>query len=225
MFEREKYLWGNSAYALGQCIARAFARYHWCAAIRGLEGGGLIADLPLHTLETDQGDVAVKCPTEIAITDRREMELADLGFIPLAYCKGSDFAVFFSTQTTHKPKVYDTNSATADARLTSRLEYVLTLNRFAHYFKCILRDKIGSFMTRKNAEDYLNRWIHNYVQGDTAGQELRVKFPLKEARVDVEEIRGKPGAYRAVAHLMPYYQLDETNNCMRMVMELPAPAQ
>ncbi len=224
--EHNKYLWGNAAYALGARLTDAFAKYHWCAAIRGVEGGGLVEGLPVHTFKTDEGDVALKCPTEIAITDRREKELADLGFIPLVHCKGTDYAAFFSTQTANKAKVYDTPSASANARLSSQLQYILAVSRFAHYLKSIMRDKVGSFMTRKNAEDFLNRWISNYVLlDDNAGQEMKAKYPLREARVDVSEIPGKPGAYRAVAFLKPHYQLDELTISLRLVSELPPPAK
>jgi len=224
--DHSKYLWGNAAYALGTRLTDAFAKYHWCAAIRGVEGGGLVEGLPVHTFKTDEGDVALKCPTEIAITDRREKEFADLGFIPLVHCKGTDYAAFFSTQTTNKPKAYDTDFANANARLSSQLQYILAVSRFAHYLKSIMRDKIGSFMTRKNVEDFLNRWISNYVLlDDDAGQETKAKFPLREARVDVSEIPGKTGAYRAVAFLKPHYQLDELTVSLRLVAELPPPAK
>jgi type VI secretion system protein ImpC len=224
--DHSKYLWGNAAYALGTRLTDAFAKYHWCAAIRGVEGGGLVQGLPVHTFRTDEGDVALKCPAEIAITDRREKELADLGFIPLVHCKGTDYAAFFSTQTANKPKVYDTDSANANARLSSQLQYILAVSRFAHYLKSIMRDKIGSFMTRKNAEDFLNRWISNYVLlDDDAGQEAKAKFPLREARVEVSEMPGKPGAYRAVAYLRPHYQLDELTISLRLVANLPPPAK
>jgi type VI secretion system protein ImpC len=221
-----KYLWGNAAYALGTRITDAFAKYGWTAAIRGVEGGGLVQGLPVHTFRTDEGEVALKCPTEIAITDRREKELADLGFIPLVHCKGTDYAAFFSTQTSNKPRVYDTDAANANARLSSQLQYILAVSRFAHYLKSIMRDKIGSFMTRKNVEDYLNRWISNYVLlDDDAGQEMKARYPLREARVEVAEIPGKPGAYRAVAFLKPHYQLDELTVSLRLVANLPPPAK
>ena len=224
--DHKKYLWGNAAYALGTRITDAFAKYGWCAAIRGVEGGGLVDGLPVHTFKTDEGDVALKCPTEIAITDRREKELADLGFIPLVHCKGTDYAAFFSTQSANKAKVYDTDSANANARLSSQLQYILAVSRFAHYLKSMMRDKIGSFMTRQNASDFLNRWITNYTLGDDdASQEMKAKYPLREARVDVTEIPGKTGAYRAVAFLKPHYQLDELTVSLRLVAELPPPAQ
>lgn len=224
--DHKKYLWGNAAYAMGSRLSDAFAKYSWCAAIRGVEGGGLVQDLPVHTFKTDEGDVALKCPTEIAITDRREKELADLGFAPLVHCKGTDYAAFFSTQTTNKPKRYDTDVANANARLSSQLQYLLAVSRFAHYLKAIMRDKIGSFMSRKNAEDYLNRWVSNYVLlDDNATHESKAKYPLREARIDVSEIPGKPGAYRAVSFLKPHFQLDELTVSLRLVAELPPPAK
>ncbi len=224
--DHKKYLWGNAAWALGTRLTEAFAKYHWCAAIRGVEGGGLVEGLPVHTFKTDEGDVALKCPTEIAITDRREKELADLGFVPLVHCKGTDYAAFFSTQTGNKPKVYDSDSANANARLSSQLQYILAVSRFAHYLKSMMRDKIGSFMTRKNAEDFLNRWISNYVLlDDNASQEMKAKYPLREARIDVSEVPGKPGAYRAVSFLKPHFQLDELSVSLRLVADLPPPAK
>ena len=224
--DSSKYLWGNAAYALGTRLTDAFAKFSWCAAIRGVEGGGLVEGLPTHTFKTDEGDVALKCPTEIAITDRREKEFADLGFIPLVHCKGTDYAAFFSTQTTNRPKVYDSDSANASAKLSSQLQYLFATSRFAHYLKSIMRDKIGSFMTRQNAEDFLNKWISNYVLlDDNASQEMKSKYPLREARIDVTEIPGKPGAYRAVSFLKPHFQLDELSVSLRLVADLPPPVQ
>jgi type VI secretion system protein ImpC len=223
--DHSKYLWGNAAFALAARITDAFARYGWTAAIRGVEGGGLVEGLPTHTFKTDEGEIALKCPTEIAITDRREKELADLGFIPLVHCKGRDFAAFFSTQTGQKAKKYDTDAANANARLSTQLQYILAVSRFAHYLKVIMRDKIGSFMTRSECQAYLNRWIDNYVLGsDEAGQELKARYPLRQARIDVSEIPGKPGCYRAVAFLKPHFQLDELTVSLRLVAELPPPA-
>jgi type VI secretion system protein ImpC len=224
--DHSKYLWGNAAYAMGARLTDAFAKFHWTAAIRGVEGGGLVQGLPVHTFKTDEGDVALKCPTEIAITDRREKELADLGFVPLVHCKGTDYAAFFSTQTANKPRVFDTDAANANARISAQLQYILAVSRFAHYLKSIMRDKIGSFMTRQNVSDYLNRWISNYVLlNDNAGQEMKAQYPLREARIDVTEMPGKPGAYRAVAFLKPHFQLDELSVSLRLVANLPPPAK
>lgn len=223
--DHSKYLWGNAAYALATRMTDAFAKFSWCAAIRGVEGGGLVEGLPVHTFKTDEGDVALKCPTEIAITDRREKELADLGFIPLVHCKGTDYAAFFSTQSTNKPKVYNTDEATANARLSSQLQYIMATSRFAHYLKSMMRDKIGSFMSRSQAQKFLNTWIVQYVLlDDEASQSAKAKRPLREARVDVSEIPGKPGAYRAVAFLKPHFQLDELSVSLRLVADLPPPA-
>ena len=223
--DHSKYLWGNAAYALATRMTDAFAKYSWCAAIRGVEGGGLVEGLPVHTFNTDEGDVALKCPTEIAITDRREKELADLGFIPLVHCKGTDYAAFFSTQSCNKAKVYDSDAATANARLSSQLQYIMATSRFAHYLKSMMRDKIGSFMTRDEAQKFLNNWIVQYVLlDDDASQSAKARRPLWEARIDVTEIPGKPAAYRAVAFMKPHFQLDELNVSLRLVADLPPPA-
>lgn len=223
--DHRKYLWGNAAWALGQRITNAFALYSWTAAIRGVEGGGIVEGLPTHTFKTDEGDIALKCPTEIAITDRREKELDSLGFIALVHCKGTDYAAFFGGQTTQKPKVYDTNEANANSRISAMLPYILAASRFAHYIKSIMRDKIGSFMTAENVGVYLNRWIGNYVLGrDDAGQSLKAQYPLREARVDVSETPGKPGVYKAVVFLKPHFQLEELTTSIRLVAQLPPPA-
>jgi type VI secretion system protein ImpC len=223
--DHSKYLWGNAAYALGQRITNAFALYGWCAAIRGVEGGGKVMGLPTHTFKTDEGDVALKCPTEIAITDRREKELDTLGFVALCHCKGTDYAAFFGGQTTQKPRTYDTNAANANARISARLPYLLAASRFAHYLKVICRDKIGSFQTKDTLSIYLNRWISSYILGtDDAGQDLKAQYPLREARIDVFDVPGKPGAYRAVAFLRPHFQLEELTASIRLVAELPPPA-
>jgi len=223
--DHSKYLWGNAAYALAARITDAFAKHKWTAAIRGVEGGGIVEGLPAHTFRTDEGDVALKCPTEIAITDRREKELNDLGFISLVHCKNTDYAAFFGGQTTQKPKVYNTPQATANARVSSQLPYILAASRFAHYIKAIMRDKIGSFMTRENVEKYLNNWVANYVLlNDEAPQSSKAQFPLREARVDVYDIPGKPGCYRATVYLRPHFQLEELTASIRLVAELPPPA-
>jgi len=224
--DHSRYLWGNAAYALGTRLTNAFALYGWCAAIRGVEGGGLVEGLPVHNFRTDEGDVAMKCPTEIAITDRREKELADQGFIPLVHCKGTDYAAFFSVQSAQKPRLYDKEEANANARLSTQLPYILAVSRFAHYLKSMMRDKIGSFMSREDCESFLNKWIQNYTIGnDNAPAAVKAKNPLREARVDVVEVPGKPGAYRAVAFLRPHYQLDELAVSLRLVADLPPPAK
>jgi type VI secretion system protein ImpC len=224
--DHSKYLWGNSAYALAQRITDAFAKYQWCAAIRGVEGGGLIEGLPVHIFQTEDGDLAMKCPTEVSITDRRENELNSLGFVAVCHRKNSDQAAFFGGQTANKPKRYNTNEANANARISSMLPYVLAASRFAHYIKVIMRDKIGSFMTKDNVATYLNTWIADYVLlNDDAPQSVKAAYPLRQARIDVFEIPGKPGSYSAVVFLKPHFQLDELTVSIRLVAELPASAK
>jgi type VI secretion system protein ImpC len=224
--DHAKYLWGNSAYALAQRITDAFSKYQWCAAIRGVEGGGLIEGLPVHIFETEDGDLAMKCPTEVSITDRRENELNNLGFVAVCHRKNSDQAAFFGGQTANKPKLYNTNDANANARISSMLPYVLAASRFAHYIKVIMRDKIGSFMTKENVAAYLNTWIADYVLlNDDASQSVKAAYPLRQARVDVFEIPGKPGSYSAVVFLKPHFQLDELTVSIRLVAQHPDPAK
>jgi len=220
--DHSKYLWGNAAWALAARITDSFAQYNWCATIRGVEGGGKVEGLTVHNFSTDDGDIAMKCPTEVTITDRREKELADLGFVPLVHCKNTDFAAFFSVQSCQKAKQYDTDAANANARLSTNLSYILAVSRFAHYLKAMMRDKIGSYMTRGECETFLNRWISGYVVNTaTATAALKAKHPLAEARVEVTDVPGKPGAYRAVAFMKPHFQLDELTVSMRLVADLP----
>ncbi|HUD12633.1 MAG TPA: type VI secretion system contractile sheath large subunit [Terracidiphilus sp.] len=224
--DHTKYLWMNASYSLASKMTQSFSMYGMCVAMRGVEGGGLVEGLPTHNFATDEGDVAMKCPTEVPITDRREKELADLGFVPLVHCKGTDFAAFFSVQSCQKPKVYDTDSANANARLSTQLPYIMAVSRFAHYLKAMMRDKIGSFMSREEADTFLNRWITNYVTpDDSASPATKAQRPLREARIDVTEVPGKPGCYRAVAFLRPHFQLDELTVSLRLVADLPAAAK
>lgn len=221
--DHSKYCWGNAAYAFGTNLTKAFSSSGWCAAIRGVEGGGLVQGLPVHTFATDDGEVAMKCPTEVAISDRREKELNDLGFISLVHCKNTDYAAFFGAQSAQKPKVYDTDEANANARLSTALQYIMCTSRFAHYLKSMARDKVGSFMERDECEAWLNRWIQNYVLAnpESAGPQGKAERPLREARIEVTDVKGKPGCYQAVAHLRPHYQLDELSASLRLVAELP----
>ncbi len=217
-----KYLWVNAAYAFATRLTEAFERHGWCAAIRGVEGGGLVEGLPTHTFKTDAGEVAHKCPTEIAVTDRREKELSDLGFMSLVHCKGTDYAAFFGAQSAQKTRKYDTDSANANAVLSSQLQYIFAVSRIAHYLKSMMRDKIGSFASASNVESFLNNWIAQYVvMDDSASQEVKAQYPLREASIQVAEVAGKPGAYRAVAFLRPHFQLDELSVSLRLVAELP----
>jgi len=220
--DSSKYLWMNASYAFGARLTSAFANYGWLAAIRGVEGGGLVEGLPTHTFQTDDGEIALKCPTEVAITDRNEKLLADLGFISLVHCKNTDYAAFFSGQSAQKAKTYNTDAANANARLSTQLPYIFAVSRIAHYMKAIMRDKIGSFASRSNVETFLNTWLAQYVLlDDSASQEAKSKYPLREAYVEVVEMPGKPGAYRAAAFLRPHFQLDELTVSLRLVAELP----
>ncbi|MBC5764503.1 type VI secretion system contractile sheath large subunit [Ramlibacter albus] len=223
--DHSKYLWANAAYQLGLRITDAFAKYSWTTAIRGVEGGGKVEGMTAHVYKTDEGDAVLKCPTEVLITDRREKELNDLGFIAVVNSKGSDFAAFFGGQTVNKPKVYNLDSANANAALSARLPYVLAASRFAHYIKVIMRDKVGSFQTRDSVENYLNTWLSMYVLlSPNASQGEKARFPLSEGRVDVTEVPGKPGAYSATVFLKPHFQMEELTTSIRLVAELPPPA-
>ncbi|MBM3759719.1 MAG: type VI secretion system contractile sheath large subunit [Acidobacteria bacterium] len=224
--DHSKYTWTNAAYSMGTRLADSFVKYGMCVSIRGVEGGGLVEGLPVHNFQTDSGDTVMKCPTETPITDRREKELADLGFIPLCHCKGTDYAAFFSVQSGQKAKLYDDDKANANARLSTQLPYIMAVSRYAHYLKSMMRDKIGSFMSKSDAEIFLNRWITQYVTpDDNASPAVKAKCPLREAKIEVMDVPGKPGAYRAVAFLRPHFQLDELTVSLRLVAELPAAAK
>jgi len=218
----DQYCWMNTAYVMGAKLTEAFAKYGWCTAIRGAEGGGKVEGLPAHIFKADDGDTDLKCPTEIAITDRREAELSKLGFLPLCHYKNPDYSVFFGAQTTQKPKKYDRPAATANAAISARLPYLMATSRFAHYLKVIARDKIGSFMEREDCEAWLDRWIHNYVSADAKpSQDAKARFPLREAKVEVKEIPGQPGSYNAIAWMRPWLQLEELTTSLRMVARIP----
>jgi len=210
---------------MGARITDSFAKCGWLASIRGVQGGGLVEGLPTHTFSTDEGDIALKCPTEVAITDRREKEFSDLGFIPLVHCKGRDFAAFFATQSCQKAKLYNKDEANANARLSTQLQYILCVSRFSHYLKAMARDRIGSFTSRQQCEHWMNDWINTYVHPspENAGQASLAAKPLAEARIDVREVKGRPGSYEAVAYLKPHYQLETLSVSMRLVAELPPP--
>jgi len=219
----DKYLWMNAAWAYGARLTDAFAKDGWFARTRGVEGGGKVEGLPVHTFPTDDGDIAMKCPTEIAVTDRREFELSNLGFLPLLHNKGRDFAVFMGTQTANKPKTYFDPAANANAELSSKLNFLLCVSRFAHYLKVMARDKIGSFMEVSDCERWLNEWIKNFVLSNpgSAGDKLKAQKPLADAKVEVREVKGKPGYYEAVAYLRPHFQLEALTTSMRLVAEVP----
>lgn len=220
--DHSKYVWSNSAYAMATNVARAFELYGWCARIRGVESGGVVEDLPTHTFPTDDGGVDMKCPTEIAITDRREAELGKAGLLPLSHWKNTDYAVFVGGQSLNKPDEYDDPDATANANLAARLPYLFATCRFAHFLKCIVRDKIGSFKERAEMERWLNDWIMKFVTSDpTAPDSVKAEFPLAEAKVVVEDVPGNPGYYTSKFYLRPHYQLEGLTVSLRLVTKLP----
>ncbi len=220
--DHEHYCWMNAAYVMGTRLTDTFAKTGFCTAIRGAEGGGKVENLPFHVFTSDDGDLDAKCPSEIGITDRREFELSNLGFLPLCHYKNTDYAVFFGAQSTQKPKKYDRPEATSNAAISARLPYLMATSRFAHYLKVMARDKIGSFMEAADCERWLNRWIQNYVNAnENAGQEMKSRFPLREARIEVKEIPGRPGSYNAIAYMRPWLQMEELTTSMRMVARIP----
>ena len=221
----DDYCWMNASYALGARLTSSFFDSGWCTAIRGAEGGGKVSNLPTHTFMSDEGDVSEQCPSEIAITSRREKELSDLGFLPLCHYKNTDYAVFFGAQTTQKPKKFDRPEANENSNISSRLPYLMATSRFAHYLKVMGRDKIGSFMEVGDCEAWLNRWIMNYVNSaEGGGQDIRAKFPLREAKVEVTQVPGSPGSYNAVAYLRPWLQMEELTASLRLVARIPQKA-
>src|SRR6476659_916044 len=222
--DHSRYTWANAAYAMAVNINRSFKMYGWCSRIRGIESGGSVEGLPTHAFPTDDGGVDMKCPTEIAISDRREAELAKNGFMPLLHRKNSDFAAFIGAQSVQKPFEYTDPAATANANLAARLPYLFACCRFAHYLKCIVRDKIGSFRERQDMEKWLNAWIMHYVDGDPANssQETKARKPLAAAEVTVEEVEGNPGYYTSKFFLRPHYQLEGLTVSLRLVSKLPS---
>ncbi|MCK8785142.1 type VI secretion system contractile sheath large subunit [Roseomonas sp. NAR14] len=223
--DHKDYCWMNAAYVMGARLTDAFARNGFCTAIRGAENGGKVDNLPQHVFTSEDGDLDAKCPTEVGIADRREAELSGLGFLPLCHYKNTDYAVFFGAQTTQKPKKYDRPDATANAAISARLPYIMATSRFAHFLKVMARDKIGSFMEATDCEAWLNRWINNYVNTNPqAGPEMKAKYPLRDARVEVKEIPGKPGSYNAVAYMRPWLQMEELTTSLRMVARIPQKA-
>jgi len=218
----EKFTWANSAYAMATNITRAFKLYGWCARIRGPESGGMVEGLPLHTFPTDDGGVDMKCPTEIAITDRREAELAKNGLMPLSHWKNTDYAVFVGAQSMQKPQEYDDPDATANANLAARLPYLFATCRFAHYLKCMVRDKIGSFKERAEMQTWLNDWIRQYTCDPSAAEETKAQRPLGAAEVVVEDVAGNPGYYTSRFYLRPHYQLEGLTVSLRLVSKLPS---
>jgi len=220
--DHNKYVWSNAAFAMATNITRAFKLYGWCARIRGAESGGMVEGLPVHTFPTDDGGVDMKCPTEIAITDRREAELAKNGFMPLSHYKNTDYAVFMGAQSLQKPAVYEDADATANANLSARLPYLFASCRFAHYLKCLVRDKIGSFKEREDMVRWLNKWISQYCCDSKSSEDVKARFPLAAAEVEVNEVEGNPGYYTSKFFLRPHYQLEGLTVSLRLVSKLPS---
>ena len=222
--DHTRYAWANAAYAMATNINRSYKLYGWGSRIRGIESGGAVENLPLHTFPSDDGGVDQKCPTEIAISDRREAELSKAGLLSLIHRKNSDFAAFIGAQSLQKPAEYDDPDATANANLAARLPYLFACNRFAHYLKCIVRDKIGSFKEREEMQRWLNKWIMNYVDGDpvNSSEVTKSQKPLAAAEVVVEEVEGNPGYYTSKFFLRPHYQLEGLTVSLRLVSKLPS---
>lgn len=216
----ENLLWGNAAFSFAACVANAFTRYGWCGAIRGVEGGGLVEGLP--TWVSANGDQESRSGIEATISDRREKELSDLGFLPLVQARNTDRAVFFTSNSCCRPKRYDSDAATANSRLMCQLSYVLTGARFMHYLKVIARDRVGSYHTRGEWERYLNRWIGSYVMSDDhASPAVQAKYPLREALIEMSEDPAMPGSYRVVAFLRPHFQLEDLSVSLRIAGRIP----
>jgi type VI secretion system protein ImpC len=222
----DHYAWMNAAYVMGTRLTDAFSQFGWCTAIRGAENGGKVEGLPAHIFISDDGDPDLKCPTEIGITDRRENELGKVGLLPLCHYKNTDYSLFFGAQTTQKPKKYDRPEATANAAISARLPYIMATARIAHYLKVMARDRIGDFLEAQDCEDWLNRWIKNYVNANpNANREMKAKYPLAEAKIKVQEVPGKPGSYVATAHMRPWLQFEELTAALSMVAKLPSSAK
>jgi type VI secretion system protein ImpC len=220
----EKYAWMNAAYTMAANINRAFKEYGWCARIRGVQSGGEVEDLPVHTFPTDDGGIDLKCPTEIAITDRREAELAKAGLIPLIHRKNTDRAAFIGAQSLYRPKSYQNNpAATASSNLSARLPYMFAVCRFAHYLKCIVRDKVGSYYEREQLHKWLNNWIGEYVDGDPVNstESTKCRRPLAGASINIIANEENPGYYSATFELRPHFQLEGMDIGLRLVSRLP----
>jgi len=222
--DSSRYVWANSAYAMAANINRSFKHYGWCTRIRGIESGGAVDDLPVHIFPSDEGGMASTCPTEIAVSDRREAELSKAGFLPLVHMKNSGMAAFIGAQSLHKPAEFDDPVATANASLAARLPYLFACNRFAHYLKCIVRDKIGSFKSREDMQRWLSDWVIHYVDGspEHSSNETKSRRPLAEASVVVDEVEGNAGYYTAKFFLRPHYQLEGLTVSLRLVSKLPS---
>jgi type VI secretion system protein ImpC len=222
--DASKYLWISAAYAMGANIARAFTLYGWCVRIRGVDSGGIVEDLPAYNFPTADGAVDMRCVTEVALSERREAELAQNGFIPLVHRKNTEFAAFISAQSLQKPIVYEDPAATANASLSARLPYLFASCRFAHYLKCMVRDKIGSSLGKEELTLWLQAWLRRYIDGSPqrSTEEWKAAHPLVEGRVMMEEREDTPGMYEARFFLRPHYQLEGLTATLRLVSRMPS---
>jgi type VI secretion system ImpC/EvpB family protein len=232
--DRSRYLWGNAAYALAGVVIRSVVNSQWPADIRGVRTGvdsagaticlddaGLVTGLPLHWFRTDHPGLAGKCSTDVVITDSQEKGIGELGFIPLCHCHDTEFSAFYGNQSIQKPAAYDDIKATVNARLSAMLQYMFCVSRFAHYIKVIARDQVGSTKTPEEIEDILRHWLQNYVTStETGGPEVKARYPLREARVQVRELPDAPGSYQCQVHLRPHYQLDQMFMSVRLTTKL-----
>lgn len=216
-------LWGNPAYAFAANVARAFATYGWCARIRGIDRGGGVEGLPVLHHPTADGDVDRRTVTEICLSERRDAELASCGLIPLMHRKNTDVAAFISAQSLQLPQVYEDPDASSNAALSARFPYLFACCRFAHYLKCMVRDKVGSTMTRTQLASWLSEWLIGYVDGSpaTSTEDFKASHPLADARVEVTDRDDAPGVYDAKVFLRPHYQLEGLSVALRLVSRLP----
>jgi type VI secretion system protein ImpC len=219
-----RYLWASAAYAMAANVARAFSLYAWCVRIRGIDTGGAVEGLPVLNFPTADGDVDRRCSTEIALSERREAELARNGFIPLVHRKGSDFAAFIGVPSLQQPQEYADAAASVNAAISSRLPYLFACCRFAHYLKCMVRDKVGSTMNRMQLQHWLQDWLTSYIDGmpEDSSEEWKATHPLVEAGVVLEEKEDRPGQYEAKFYLRPHFQLEGLTAALRLVSRVPA---
>jgi type VI secretion system ImpC/EvpB family protein len=223
-----KYLWGGAAFALGAVIVRAFETSGWPADIRGVqrgvEGGGLVTGLPVHEYGTDGPGIAHKFTTDVVITDALEKQLGDIGLIPLCHCYATPFAAFYSVPSIQRPRLFDRTAAQVNARLSSMMQYMLCVSRFAHYIKVMGRDRVGGVVSSEELEKILQDWLTKYVVlDDRASPETKARYPLREGKVQILPKSGASGAYNCVMHLVPHYQLDDVVMRVRLTTDI-APA-
>lgn len=221
------YLWGNGAFGLGEVTIRAYQRSGWLANIRGVdpgeESGGLVSNLPAYWFETDSPGVLPRPVTDIVISEIQEKMLSEAGFMSLCSCPGTHYAAFYTCPSIQKPKQYDTEEATANARISAMLQYMLCVSLFARNLKVMVRDRIGAFTEADECEKFLNQWIARYVTpDDDASPAVKARHPLREARIDVRTHASKPGYYQCIAHLQPHFELEDLSASVQLQTEILA---